>query len=80
MKMSVTFKIDRYVIGKSYSVNIATNTDNNKQQAAPTPPEITQKPREVLVPRSPGSVPSNGVEFFPQNLPLAQAPFPNVNK
>jgi hypothetical protein len=69
MKMSVSFKIDRYVIGKSLSIDINRNEDNNKQpnqkQETPAP-----QPRPRLVPKSPGSIPSNGVELYPSDKTL----------
>jgi len=73
MKMSVTFKIDRYVIGKSYSFDIFKTIDNNKLSSQPSQPNQQNQPIPRLVPRSPGSIPSNGVELFPQNQSLYQS-------
>ena len=64
LKMTVSFKIDRYVIGKSLSLDIIRNEDNNKDPKQPQPTS-PQQPQQRLVPRSPGSIPSNGVESFP---------------
>lgn len=67
--MQANFKIDRYVIGKATSYAVATNTSNNVQPLQPrqsTPAE----PRKLLIPRSPGSIPSNGVELVPANQTL----------
>lgn len=71
LKMSVVFKIDRYVIGKSLSLDIVRNEDNNKdpKESQPTQP---QQPQSILIPRSPGSIPSNGVELIPSGQPLYQ--------
>ena len=70
LKMQATFKIDRYVIGKSYSINYNLNGDGNK---LPSQPQPVSEPRPRLVPRSPGSIPSNGVELFPAGQTLAQS-------
>ena len=67
LKMSATFKMDRYVIGKSYSLDVFEQKDNNKDSTQPAPP-IPSQPKPLLVPRSPGSIPSNGVEFKPFGL------------
>jgi hypothetical protein len=67
MKIQATFKMDRYVIGKSYSVNIARIEDNNKEpnrQSASAPRNQTNPTPTLRIPRSPGSIPSNGVEFL----------------
>lgn len=79
MSMQVTFKIDRYVIGRSYSLDIANQIDNNKNPAQPAPTTPTERP-PILWPRSPGSIPSNGVELFPSNLTLTEALYGNRNK
>lgn len=83
MKMQAMFKIDRYVIGKAYSYDYVVNQNNNQQpSAAPAPTTPTQPPtnRPILVPRSPGSIPSNGVELFPANQTLAESLYGNRNK
>ena len=80
MTMQVTFKIDRYVVGKSYSLDIANKQDNNKNSNQPqkqNPPTIN---KPILVPRSPGSIPSNGVELFPSDLTLTEALYGKRNK
>lgn len=64
LKMSASFKMDRYVVGKAYSVNYYTGTDNNKNSNQSTQTQ-TQSSSQLLVPRSAGSIPSNGVELFP---------------
>ncbi len=69
MKMQVTFKIDRYVVGKAYSANFFNGTDNNKNSTQTT----TQETTSLLVPRSPGSIPSNGVELFPAGQTLYES-------
>jgi hypothetical protein len=73
MKMQASFKMDRYVIGKSYSINIARVEDNNREPTQPSPgaPRNQTNPTPVLrTPRSPGSIPSNGVEFLRSDLSL----------
>lgn len=72
MTVSATFKIDRYVIGKSYSLNVFQDDDNNKESSQPTKPTDSQ-PKPLLVPRSPGSIPSNGVELVPANQTLYES-------
>lgn len=72
LKMQVTFKIDRYVIGKSYSLDIFANEDNNKESSQPVP-QIPQEPKPRLVPRSPGSIPSNGVQLSPAGETLYES-------
>ena len=66
MKMQATFKIDRYVIGKSYSLDIRENRDNDRISTQP-PARPPSQPKPRLVPRSPGSIPSNGVQLFDPN-------------
>ena len=78
LKMQVTFKIDRYVIGKSYSVDYNRNSDNNKLPSQPQP-QPTSQPRPRLVPRSPGSIPSNGVELFPSGQTLTESLYGSTN-
>ena len=68
MKVSATFKMDRYVIGKSYSIDVLEQRDNEKEPSQPTPPQSSSQPPPLLVPRSPGSLPSNGVELKPSGL------------
>lgn len=72
MKMQATFKIERYVIGKSYSLDILEGTDNNKESSQPSPP-VSQLPKPLLVPRSPGSIPSNGVQLSPAGQTLYES-------
>ena len=72
MKIQATFKIDRYVIGKSYSFDYIVDRDNDKLSNQPRPQPTTQ-PQPRLVPRSPGSIPSNGVELFPAGQSLAES-------
>jgi hypothetical protein len=75
LKMQVTFKIDRYVIGKSFSYDIALKRDNNKLPDSPQQPSPSQvrDRRNLLIPRSPGSIPSNGVQLFPSNQTLYES-------
>lgn len=72
MKMSATFKMDRYVIGRSYSLDVFEQKDNNKEASQPIP-ELPSQPKENLVPKSPGSIPSNGVELFSQDKTLYES-------
>ena len=78
LKIQATFKIDRYVIGKSYSVNYNRNVDNNKLSNQPQP-QSTIQPKPRLVPRSPGSIPSNGVELFPFEQGLTESLYKSQN-
>lgn len=74
LKMQASFKIDRYVIGKSASINYSRNDDNNKVPTqSQSQPRTASQPRPRLVPRSPGSIPSNGVELFPFGQTLGQS-------
>jgi hypothetical protein len=72
MKMQATFKIDRYVIGKSYSLNIFRGENNNNDPKQPKQ-EAPRQPTPRLVPRSPGSIPSNGVELYPAGETLYES-------
>lgn len=80
MSMQVTFKMDRYIIGRSYSLDIANQTDNNRNPTQPPRPTTPSTRPPILWPRSPGSIPSNGVELFPSNLTLAESLYGNRNK
>lgn len=79
MQMSVSFKIDRYVIGKSLSYDISIDRDNNKESniQQPSRPVTESQVRQRLVPRSPGSIPSNGVELFPSDVSLYESLYNN---
>ena len=66
MSVQATFKIERYVVGKAYSRDIFENIDNNKEVGQP-PQQPQGDPNPLLVPRSAGSIPSNGVELFDPN-------------
>lgn len=78
LKMSATFTYDRYIAGRASSLDIFQGIDNNKESTQPTqstqPTEqtknIPQTPNPLLVPRSAGSIPSNGVQssLFGQTL------------
>ncbi len=76
MKMQATFKIDRYVIGRSNSLDIGNIDFNNIFPNFPYNPSPTVPPksnRPVLIPRSPGSIPSNGVQSFPAGQTLYES-------
>ena len=75
MKISATFKIDRYVVGRAYSLDIFEQKDNNKESSQPPAPTQQQESQRkpLLVPRSPGSLPSNGVELKPAGLTLYES-------
>lgn len=73
MKMQATFKIDRYIVGKSYSINFYNGTSNNKSSNQSTQSQQTSTPTPLLVPRSPGSIPSNGVQLFPAGQTLYES-------
>ena len=69
LKVSVGFKFDRYIAGRSNSVNEFRGDNNNNDFTQTTPPPpAPEKPR--LIPRSPGSIPSGGVELTPSNQTL----------
>ena len=72
MSMQATFKIERYVVGKAYSRDIFENIDNNKEVGQP-PQQPQGDPKPLLVPRSPGSTPSNGVELSPAGQTLYES-------
>ena len=78
MKIQATFKIDRYVIGKSYSLDYNIERDNEKLPNQPIS-QPTAQPKPRLVPRSPGSIPSNGVELFPAGQTLAESLYGSQN-
>jgi hypothetical protein len=85
LKVQVNFKIDRYVIGRASSLDIATQSNDSPQPppTVPTPPPTTSTPpanRPILWPRSPGSVPSNGVELVPANKTLTEYLYGSTNK
>jgi hypothetical protein len=72
LQFQASFKIDRYVIGKSRSLDINQKQDNNKESnpSTPTPPSA---PQQRLIPRSPGSIPSNGVGFVQEGKTLYES-------
>ena len=71
LKVQATFKMDRYVVGKASSLDVFNVQNNN---IVPTQPQTTPPVRRpVLVPRSPGSIPANGVELFPQGQTLYES-------
>jgi hypothetical protein len=72
MKMSATFKMDRYVIGKSYSLDVFEQRDNERDSSQPVP-QPPSEPKPLLVPRSAGSLPSNGVELKPAGQTLYES-------
>jgi hypothetical protein len=66
LKVSVTFKFDRYIAGRSNSVNEFRGDDNNNEstQTSQQPPAPE---RETLVPISAGSAAAGGVRFVRRN-------------
>lgn len=72
MKIQASFKIDRYVIGKSLSYDIYSNIFNNNTRPT-TSSTSTSETKPLLIPRSPGSIPSNGVQSFPYNQTLYES-------
>lgn len=66
LKMSVAFKFDRYIAGRSNSVNEFRGDDNNNEsdQTSQQPPAPE---RETLVPISAGSAGAGGVRFVRRN-------------
>jgi len=75
LKMSATFTYDRYIAGRANSLDIFQGIDNNKQSTQTTqlPQQISQTPNPLLIPRSPGSIPSNGVQSFPAGQTLYES-------
>ncbi len=71
LSVSVSFQYDRYIAGRALSVNQAIGDDNNKDSTSPQNQPQTQQ--QILIPRSPGSIPSNGVEFFPSDKTLYES-------
>lgn len=67
LRASATFNYDRYVCGRVNSLDIFRGNNNNNVFNLPQQ-QSQNNPR--LIPRSPGSVPSNGVEFVPSNQSL----------
>jgi len=72
MTVSASFQYERYVCGKISSLPIYQNTDNNKQSSTPKQSSTVDSSKR-LIPRSPGSIPSNGVELFPSDLTLYES-------
>lgn len=75
LKMSATFTYDRYIAGRASSLDIFQGIDNNKESTQTTqlPQQISQTPNPLLIPRSPGSIPSNGVQSFPAGQTLYES-------
>jgi hypothetical protein len=74
MKMSATFKMDRYVIGRSLSINVFRNENNNKESIEPKQKAPTNQAPRRLVPISPGSAPAGGIRFVdPNSSPYQRA-------
>ena len=69
LKVSTSFKFDRYVAGRALSLNTAIGNDNNKQETNNT----QTSSGELLVPRSAGSQPSGGVGLFPAGQTLYES-------
>jgi len=74
LKASASFNYERYVCGRTYSIDIARREDNNKI------PEIktnfineTPSNRPLYVPVSPGAASAGGVRFRPFDTPTGQA-------
>lgn len=74
LKVQVNFKMDRYVVGKTTSLDSLPTTPPSTPRTPSTPPTQPVPPanRPTLWPRSPGSIPSNGVELIPSNLTLTE--------
>ena len=69
LSISVSFKFDRYIAGRALSLNDVIGDSNNKVPTTPTPPPSG----ELYVPKSPGSIPSGGVELFPAGQTLYES-------
>jgi len=74
LKASASFNYERYVCGRTYSIDIARTEDNNKI------PELgtnflneTSSNRPSYVPVSPGAASAGGVRFRPIGVPTGEA-------
>lgn len=71
LKATATFNFDRYVCGKTYSVDVSRQINNNIRPNQRI--ETTNNNPQRLIPRSPGSIPSGGVELFPSGQSLYES-------
>lgn len=74
LKASASFNYERYVCGRTYSVDIARNEDNNKESTTSTSfLNETTSNRPVYVPVSAGAAGAGGVRFRPANVSTGEA-------
>ena len=71
---SASFNYERYVCGRTYSIDIAKRQDNNKIAEAHTNfINETSLNRPLYVPVSPGAASAGGVRFRPANMSTTEA-------
>jgi hypothetical protein len=74
LKATATFNFDRYVCGKTYSVDVSRRINNNIQSNQnQNQNQQSTNTTQRLIPRSPGSIPSGGVELFAEGQTLYES-------
>jgi len=74
LKASASFNYERYVCGRSYSIDINRREDNNRDpQAGTNFLNETDNNRPIYVPVSPGAAAAGGVRFRPLGTPTGEA-------
>lgn len=74
LKASASFNYERYVCGRTYSIDIARGEDNNKiSELSNNFLNETENNRPVYVPVSAGAASAGGVRFRPVDVPTGQA-------
>lgn len=74
LKASASFNYERYVCGRTYSIDIARREDNNKVSETRTNfLNETSSNRPVYVPVSAGAAGAGGVRFRPVDVPTGEA-------
>jgi hypothetical protein len=74
LKASASFSYERYVCGRTYSIDIARNADNNLvPELATNFLNETNLNKPVYVPVSPGAASASGVRFRPVNVSTGEA-------
>ena len=74
LKASASFSYERYVCGRTHSIDVARREDNNKESTFTTS-FINETPqnRPLFVPVSAGAAGAGGVRFRPFDVPTGQA-------
>lgn len=74
LKATASFNYERYVCGRTYSIDIARRSDNNQlPEIATTFLNETSQNRPVFVPVSAGAAQAGGVRFRPANVSTGEA-------